>query len=248
MVFSPYARLGLPEKAGLDAAKAAFRKLAKTCHPDIAGGDPNSRARFEEITFALKDIEAEHGHRAIAQKQARPAASQAPHSRPVQLLITVEEAVKGTLRRIEYAQGSVCIVRIPAGVEQGTVLKVPGLGPRSDAQSRASDLLIAIEFSEDPLYRVQGGDVFMLMEVSPSLLASGGVVELPSPHGPINVTVEAGTRPGQVLRLPGRGLPARGGRADGALYVTLKLGERTRARQTVGGRFTRFWPQPRPAA
>lgn len=254
MALSPYAKLGLPERAGPEAARTAFRKLAKTCHPDIAGNDPGMRARFEEISRALKDIEAEHQHQRRARSSSR--GSEQPRQRaghdashhPVVVLITVEEAVRGALRRIEIGPGRVCVVRIPAGAEAGTFLKVPGLGVSDSEASTMRDVLIRVDIASDALYRVQGADIFMLMEVSPSLLASGGVIELPSPHGPLKVTIEEGTRPGQVLRLRGKGIPSRGERPDGTLYVTLKLGERTRARRTATHGFTRFWPQRKPAA
>lgn len=240
MALSAYAILGLPENASLDAAKKAYRALAKQCHPDLAGHTPDADRRFRAITEALREIE----QRARHQKQSSTCGPRRPAPRTLSVLLTLEEAVNGTTRRLEVGPQITSLIRIPPGVEHGALLCIPAL----ERGTKAPEIILQIEIAAHEMFRVQGADIFLLLQTSPGLLARGGMVEAPTPHGALRLRIEKGATPGQVLRVKGKGLPARAGRPAGALYVTLKVGERTQALNSAINAFTKRWSRGKPAA
>lgn len=98
-------------------------------------------------------------------------------------------------------------INIPAGVMEGMQLTVQGKGNAAPRGGIAGDLLVLIE--EEPhkeLVRDDHNLIYNLLLSVPTA-ALGGTVEIPSLQGPVKITIPAGTQPGKVLRLRGKGLP-----------------------------------------
>jgi curved DNA-binding protein len=77
-----------------------------------------------------------------------------------------------------------------------------------------------VEFLPHKLYRADGRDVYMNLPVAPWEAALGAQVEAPTPTGRVELTIPAGSSPGNKLRLKGRGLP---GKPAGDFYFVLQL-------------------------
>lgn len=227
---NPYSVLGLKPGADLDSAKSAFRRLAKTCHPDARPGDPKAARRFQEISTAYDMIvRGEQSDKArsdfwtTAHAWAR-APRQGAHRR-ARIDVSLSEAVNGCERRIEVSRGVIISARFPPGLEHGCVMRLRGKGEPGRNGGAPGDALIDVSVRTDPLFRLNGADVHLRFRAPPRQLARGGVIEAPTPHGAVKLTIPAGTRPGQTLRLRGLGLPKRADRPAGDLYVTLRLGD-----------------------
>jgi molecular chaperone DnaJ len=112
-------------------------------------------------------------------------------------------------------------VRVPAGVDDGTLLAVRGEGEPGPRGGSRGDLQVEIHVGEHPLLHRDGADLFVEAPVPLSTLALGGEVEVPVLEGSVTVKVPAGTRPGQRIRLRGEGMPVPGRGVRGDLYVVV---------------------------
>ena len=99
-------------------------------------------------------------------------------------------------------------VKIPAGVQDGMVLNVPGKGDAAIHGGVPGDIQVFIEVEQDKDFIRQDNDLIynLLIDVPTAVL--GGQVEVPTLDGKVKVKIDAGTQPGKVLRLRGKGLPA----------------------------------------
>ena len=98
-------------------------------------------------------------------------------------------------------------VKIPAGVAEGMQLTVNGKGNAGKHNGVPGDLLVVIEEESHPdLIRDENDLIYNLLLSIPTA-ALGGTVEIPTIDSKVKVKIEAGTQPGKVLRLRGKGLP-----------------------------------------
>ena len=124
--------------------------------------------------------------------------------------------------------------RIPAGVSEGMQLNVSGKGNAGPRGGEPGDLHIIIQEEEDPNLIRNGNDLIYNLLVSIPTAAQGGSVEVPTIGGKARVNIAAGTQPGKVLRLRGKGLPSVNGYGRGDLLINVnvfipKLDEKTDA-------------------
>ena len=111
-------------------------------------------------------------------------------------------------------------VKIPKGVRKGQRIRLAGQGAAGMGSGRAGDLYLDIDFETHPLYRVDGKDVYLDLPLTPWEAALGSTIKVPTPEGPVDLKVPAGTRNGKKLRLSNRGIP---GNPAGHLYVIAQL-------------------------
>lgn len=117
-------------------------------------------------------------------------------------------------------------VTIPAGVDTGVRLRLSGEGEGASGGGARGDLYVFVQVEPHESFQRDGADLYSDVEIPFSLAALGGEVEAETIHGPAAVRVPAGTQPGSVVRLRGKGLPRlqrghQGSRGDH--YVTLKV-------------------------
>jgi molecular chaperone DnaJ len=126
--------------------------------------------------------------------------------------------------RGEVEREEVLTVKIPAGVEEGMVLRISGHGlPSPEAGGAPGDLYVVVRSAPDPRFERRGTDLWHTETISVPDAVLGTQLEVPTLEGRAKVTVPAGTQPGEVLRLRGKGLPEFGGRKRGDLYVALQV-------------------------
>ncbi len=148
------------------------------------------------------------------------------------LPLTLEEAYAGGTRRFSLERleagpdgrpvprRSEISVTIPRGVVSGQHLRLAGRGSPGFGGGPAGDLFLEIELVPHPRFTVEGRDLTMVLPVAPWELALGASVDVPTLGGPVKLAVPANARPGQKLRLKGRGLP---GKPAGDQYVVLQV-------------------------
>ncbi|BDG17259.1 J domain-containing protein [Thermus brockianus] len=112
-------------------------------------------------------------------------------------------------------------VRIPPGMDEGHVLRVPGYG--NLAPGGPGDLYVRLRVRPHPHLERQGADLVFRLRLGLAQAALGTRVEVPGLSGPIPLDIPPGTGHGEVFELPGEGLPHAGGRGRGALRVVVEL-------------------------
>src|SRR5918912_3883838 len=114
-------------------------------------------------------------------------------------------------------------VKIPAGVETGSRLRLAGEGEAGAQGGPAGDLYVVIHVKEHEVFERQGNNLYAPIPVPFAQAALGAEVSVPTLDAQQNLKVPAGTQTGTVFRLKGHGMPALGGRGRGDLYVSVTV-------------------------
>lgn len=124
-------------------------------------------------------------------------------------------------------------VKIPAGVETGTRLKLTGEGEAGLRFGDRGDLYVVIAVQEHPLFSRNGDDLYCDVPVSFAQAALGAEFEIPTLSGMMKFKVTPGTQSGAEFRLRGRGVPSlRGhGRGDLVIRIVVEVPTRLTAKQ-----------------
>lgn len=134
--------------------------------------------------------------------------------------VSFSEAFRGGERTLSVNDERVQ-VRIPAGVKNGSRLRLKGKGNLQPGTGRRGDLYLNLEVQSHGVWRLDSDQLRADLPVSIDELVLGGTVTVMTPDGEADVTIPAGTPPGRSLRLKGKGWPGRNGRGD--LLLTLSL-------------------------
>ena len=114
-------------------------------------------------------------------------------------------------------------LKIPAGVETGSRLRLAGKGEGGSRGGEAGDLYVVIHVRAHPFFQRRGDDIYCVMPVPFPVAALGGEIEVPTIHGYAKLKVAAGTESGTVLRIKGKGVPALQGYGAGDQHVRLNV-------------------------
>jgi DnaJ-class molecular chaperone len=158
--------------------------------------------------------------------EARRRAQSAPRrggDESYRLAVPFLSAVAGATEVLTLPDGRTLSVKIPPGVETGQVLRLRGQGSAGWQGGPAGDALIELQVQDHPLYRRDGNDLRMDLPVTLKEAVLGGAVEVPTPFGPLRVTLPAHSDTGRQVRLRGKGVAAHGTRAAGDLFLTLRV-------------------------
>jgi len=112
-------------------------------------------------------------------------------------------------------------IQIPAGVDNGSRLRLGGEGEAGVGEAPAGDLYVVLTVRDHPLFERQGNDILCEVPITFVQAALGDEIEVPSLEGPVKVKVPAGTQSGKVLRLRGRGIVSLNGDGQGDELVRL---------------------------
>lgn len=126
------------------------------------------------------------------------------------LEVSFREAACGTQRTIRTGAGNTVEIKVPAGVENGTRLRVPGQGLLK--RGHAGDLYLDIRILPDPLFTRQGLDVELTLPLTVSEALLGTQVDVPTVDGKVRLTIPPGTSSGAKMRLRGKGIKHSDGR------------------------------------
>lgn len=115
-------------------------------------------------------------------------------------------------------------VKIPAGVDEGTRIRVSGEGEAGRNSGTAGDLYIYISIQNNQIFGRDGEHLFITAPIDIYTAANGGSIEVPAPDGKkIRISISAGTQNGKRFRLKGKGMPKIQSRSYGDLYVEAEV-------------------------
>lgn len=224
------ALLGLSEAASIEERSRAFRKAAKTA--TLAGDDAALRRAIQ-----ARDILAAQCPRLAL---PGPRVRAAP---PPSVGLTPAQALSGGVVTVTLARRRRVRLMVPPGLRTGEHLRLRGAGASGE------DLFLPVVVRPSDGLTVVGDDVYMSWPASPRLLSDGGRVEIATHAGLRGAWVAPGATAPVQLCLRGLGLPARGGRPAGRLYVRLEPAADTpSAAEDLLARFHRVWTPERLAA
>ena len=114
-------------------------------------------------------------------------------------------------------------VKVPAGIDDGQAIPIPGCGNAGANGGPAGDLLVGVIVRPHPIFEREGTSVYMEQEISYAQAALGAEVEVPTLDGKVKLTIPEGTQPGAVFRMRGRGIPSLRGGGRGDQFVSVKM-------------------------
>lgn len=260
-----YQVLGLNRSASKEEIKQAYRKLARTYHPDINPGDKQAETRFKEINEAyevLSDSEKREKYDRFGSDWRRYEQAGGPgpdvsgtdfadifetlfgggagrragssgfnvrmngHDVDQEVELTLEEAFSGAQRSVQFSHANgtprTVTVKIPAGVDTGNRVRVPGEGAPGLNGGNRGDLYMVVKVQPHPRYERRGDDLHITVKADLYTLMLGGQVAVPTLTGKtLNLTIPEQTQNGRVFRLGGQGMPTMRSERRGNLYVTV---------------------------
>ena len=124
-------------------------------------------------------------------------------------------------------------VDVPAGIDNGQVLNIPGEGNAGVNGGAKGNLNIRISVRKDPLFERRGDDIWIDLPISYTQAALGDELTVPTIDGNVTYRIPEGTQPGDVLRLRGKGVKhcQRDGRGDMMIKVQLEVPKRLTKQQ-----------------
>ncbi len=124
---------------------------------------------------------------------------------------------RGTLPRTKRLE-----VRIPAGVQDGSKIRLAGEGLTGRGGQRG-DLYLIVRMRPHPTFERKGDDLYVDVDIPYTTAALGGEVRVLTLKGSVTMKVPAGTQSGQVFRLAGQGMPRLKGGGFGDLYARARI-------------------------
>lgn len=113
--------------------------------------------------------------------------------------------------------------KIPPGVDNGSKVRIPGMGEAGRNGGPPGDLYIITRVRPHPFFERKGDNIYCEVPITVTEAALGARIEVPTVDGPAVMVIPPETGSGQVLRLRGKGVPHLKGGGRGDQYVTVKV-------------------------
>lgn len=134
------------------------------------------------------------------------------------------DAVALSPQRITLADGKTIDLKLPKGIEEGTKIRLAGKGQEGPAGR--GDAIVTIAIAPHPFFSREGRNIRLNLPVTLKEAVLGAKVKVPTPEGPVMLTIPKGSSSGKVLRLKGRGFTGKDGkRGDQMVTVAIDVPE-----------------------
>jgi DnaJ-class molecular chaperone len=182
-----------------------------------AGHRYENRSGFADFAEA-DDILAE-----LLRRQGRDSGRARGPDLHYRLSIEFLDAVNGATKRLTLPEGGSLDVAIPSGIQEGQILRLRGKGAASLGEGEAGDALVEISVKPHRLFARHGDDIHIDLPVTLAEAVLGARIRVPTPTGPVILTVPKGSNTDGILRLKGKGVPRRGGHGDELVKLKVML-------------------------
>ncbi len=227
-----YATLGLDRRCTLAQIRAAYRLLAKRHHPDVNDG-ASEAVQFSQQLNAAHEVLSDPARRRAydrdleAQKNADAPVRAAKIERNIaqDVHLRIEEFLRGVTLEVRVKDpanphgSEVYPLEIPPETAPGTRFRVP-----RDAPFEGGFVQVRARALPGFRFKARGSDLRCDLRINAQRATRGGTEMIAGPSGgPLRISIPAGVPRGEVLRIPGEGLPkTRGGRGDLLVRVTYR--------------------------
>ena len=241
-----YATLGVPQNASIEEIKKAYKKLARENHPDLNPGDLEAEKKFKEVSEAhsvlgderkkqeydqirtmgasgfggftsqgftvddfgdifenLGDIFGFGGRRKGQTYQTKINISFNEAASGIEVVLPLEESIK---------------VKVPAGVDNGSVIRLRGRGGPGAAGAPDGDLLVQVSVEPHKFFKRSNMDLILEVPLLFTEAALGASIKIPTLSKSVTLKIPSGTPSGKTFKIRGEGITPQG-RRSGDLYV-----------------------------
>lgn len=136
------------------------------------------------------------------------------------------EAIHGTQQTLSVQRAGKTEkiqVKIPAGVDNGSRVRIAGKGGAGQNGGKDGDLYLIIQVKPHPEFWREGADIYSDVPITIYTAALGGSIEVPTISGSAKMKIPAATHSGQRFRLPGKGAPVLGKKGTGDQYAVIQI-------------------------
>ena len=202
---------------------------------DASGAEPPPRSYYRDYASAEKPGGPYHSAGGFADfgdaedilssffsRRSQGHAAMQGQDRHFSMEIEFLDAVNGARKQVSLPEGTALDVQIPPGTRDGQTLRLRGKGEAGIGKGPPGDALIDVRVRPHRFYVRDGDDIRFDLPVSLREAVLGGKIRVPTPSGPVTVTLAPNSNTGKTLRLKGKGVVKRDG-TNGDAYVTLKL-------------------------
>ncbi|HET7709776.1 MAG TPA: DnaJ C-terminal domain-containing protein [Sphingomicrobium sp.] len=143
------------------------------------------------------------------------------------LKVSFIDAVTLAPQRVTLSDGKTIDLKLPKGVEEGTRIRLAGKGEQGPGGR--GDAIVTITIGSHPFFTRDGNDIRMNLPVTLKEAVQGAKVKVPTPDGPVMLSIPKGTSSGKVLRIKGRGFVGKDGKRGDQLItaqIDLPAGDR----------------------
>jgi len=205
-----------------------------------AGGSADLSDLFEGLFGAASAARGRRGQSGPTGFRPRSRAPQKGSEIAYRLKVPFVDAATLAPQRITLADGKTIDLKLPKGLEDGTRIRLSGKGepgPRGNG-----DAIVTVGIALHPFYTRDGNQIRLNLPVTLNEAVLGAKVKVPTPEGPVMLTIPKGTTSGKVLRLKGRGFTDKAGkRGDQLVTVQVDLPSGDSEIEEFAGR----WRDPR---
>ncbi len=125
------------------------------------------------------------------------------------LSVSFVDAATQAMQRITLADGKTIDLKLPAGVETGTQMRLAGKGHPGAAGP--GDGIVTISVGDHPFYERDGDNIRLDLPITLNEAVKGAKIKVPTVDGPVMLSIPAGSTSGKVMRLKGKGFSRKGG-------------------------------------
>jgi DnaJ-class molecular chaperone len=185
-----------------------------------AGGAADLGDLFEGLFGASAARQQQRGGGGFGGFRQRARAPQKGADIAYRLTVSFVDAATLKPQRITLADGKTIDLKLPAGLEDGTKIRLTGKGQAGPGGT--GDGIVTVTIGTHPFFTRDGNNIRIELPVTLSEAVLGGKVKVPTPDGPVMLTVPKGSSSGKVLRIKERGFTGKDGRRGDQL-VSLRI-------------------------
>jgi putative nucleotidyltransferase with HDIG domain len=239
--------LGVDEDATHHEIKKAFRRMAKKYHPDHYPDDSTAGGKFRKICEAYSILYIQSSvyesssdnlawlHKPYSKTDIFPGNGgrggfmgepQKGNDLELEAEISFRDAAMGVEKSVGFCSGGVCRelkILIPAGVENGSRICIPGKGSEGKRGGHPGDFILIVCIKPDPLFTREGADLFIARSISATAARLGESACISTLEGDRYIRIPAGIESGTKIRLKGYGIKSAALSTIGDLYVTIDV-------------------------